>query len=106
MFGQALEAAMTRREPPLDAAAWACACERVPVAAVREAVAAGLEDLSSIKIVTRCGMGSCQGRYCEPVVGRIIAEHHHATPRGGLTQKVLVRALDVSELTEGATTLG
>lgn len=100
-FGQALEATMTKHEPDMDDAAWACACERVPVSAVRDAVATGLEDLSSIKIVTRCGMGTCQGRYCEPVVGRVIAEHHHATPRGGLTQKVLARPLDVSELTNG-----
>lgn len=106
MFGQALEAAITRREPSLDGAAWACACERVPVSAVREAVATGLEDLSSIKIVTRCGMGSCQGRYCEPVVGRVIAEQHHATPRGGLTQKVLARPMDVAELVPEALARG
>ncbi|MBL8705785.1 MAG: (2Fe-2S)-binding protein, partial [Rhodospirillales bacterium] len=80
--------------------AWACACERVPVAAVRDAIDQGLEDLSSLKIVTRCGMGSCQGRYCEPIVGRLIAERHR-TPRAPLTQKVLARPLDVSELIRG-----
>jgi len=97
MFGQALETAMTKREVITSGDAWACACERVPVAAVRDAIDQGLEDLSSLKIVTRCGMGSCQGRYCEPIVGRLIAERHR-TPRAPLTQKVLARPLDVAEL--------
>jgi NAD(P)H-nitrite reductase large subunit len=99
-FGQALELASTSREPPMDDAGWVCACERVPVGKVRQAVADGLEDLSSIKIVTRCGMGPCQGRYCEPLVGRLIAEHG-VTPRAPLTQKVLTRPLSVAELIGG-----
>ncbi|MCK6450847.1 MAG: FAD-dependent oxidoreductase [Alphaproteobacteria bacterium] len=99
-FGQALEEAATSREPRLDDDGWACACERVPVARVRQAVADGLEDLSSIKIVTRCGMGPCQGRYCEPLVGRLVAEGGTA-PRSALTQKVLARPLAVRELIGG-----
>ncbi len=99
-FGQALEEAAASREPRPDDAAWACACERVTVAKVRQAVEDGLEDLSSIKIVTRCGMGPCQGRYCEPLVGRLVDEHG-TTPRAPLTQKVLARPLAVSELIGG-----
>jgi hypothetical protein len=41
-----------------------CPCEGATVAAVDEAVGLGLTDLSSIKVVTRCGMGPCQGRVC------------------------------------------
>jgi D-hydroxyproline dehydrogenase subunit alpha len=99
-FGKALEQTATMREPLLDDAGWICACERVPVAKVRQAVADDLEDLSSIKIVTRCGMGTCQGRYCEPLVGRLIAERG-VTPRAPLSQKVLARPLAVSELIGG-----
>lgn len=99
-FGLALEAAMYRREPRAADGAWACVCERAPVSAVRRAVADGLEDLSSIKIVTRCGMGACQGRYCEPVVGRLI-EESGATPRAPLAQKALARPLPVKELLGG-----
>ena len=99
-FGRALEAAMSAHEPRADDAAWACACERVKVGAVRRAVADGLEDLSSIKIVTRCGMGACQGRYCEPIVGRLIEESGVA-PRTPLNQKALARPLPVKELIGG-----
>jgi NADPH-dependent 2,4-dienoyl-CoA reductase/sulfur reductase-like enzyme len=99
-FGAALEAAVAASESKPADEAIACACERVPVAQVRQAVAQGLEDLSSIKIVTRCGMGPCQGRYCEPVVGRLIAEAGRA-PRAPLNQKALARPLPVKELIGG-----
>ena len=99
-FGAALETATAAREPRPADEAIACACERVPVAQVRQAVAHGLEDLSSIKIVTRCGMGPCQGRYCEPLVGRLIAETGRG-PRAPLSQKALARPLDVRELIGG-----
>ena len=79
---------------------WACACERVPVGAVREAVATGLDDLSSIKVVTRCGMGNCQGRYCEPVVCRVIGESGRV-PRAPLSQKGLVRPVRAGDLAHG-----
>jgi NADPH-dependent 2,4-dienoyl-CoA reductase/sulfur reductase-like enzyme len=99
-FGAALEAAMAACESRPADDTIACACERVPVAGVRQAVAQGLEDLSSIKVVTRCGMGPCQGRYCEPVVGRLIAETGRA-PRAPLNQKALARPLGVKELIGG-----
>jgi NAD(P)H-nitrite reductase large subunit len=84
-FAEALEEAMYAEEP-----AWACACERVPFAAVREAIAFGLRDLGSLKSVTRLGMGNCQGRYCEPVACRALAAARHP-PIAPLSQKNLVR---------------
>jgi len=99
-FGAALEAAIAAHEPRPRDDAVACACEGARVAAVRQAVADGLEDLSSVKIVTRCGMGPCQGRYCEPVVGRLIAETGRA-PRAPFNQKALARPLAVRELIRG-----
>jgi NAD(P)H-nitrite reductase large subunit len=99
-FGAALEAAIAAHEPRPRDDAVACACEGARVAAVRQAVADGLEDLSSVKIVTRCGMGPCQGRYCEPVVGRLIAETGRA-PRAPFNQKALARPLAVRELIGG-----
>src|SRR5699024_6708443 len=57
-FAEALERAMRRREPVTFAPdAMLCACEQVPVSRVQDAAALGLDDLSSIKGVTRCGMG-------------------------------------------------
>ena len=46
-----------------------CRCEEVPASAVREAVAElGATDLRTVKLLTRAGMGWCQGRICGPGV--------------------------------------
>jgi D-hydroxyproline dehydrogenase subunit alpha len=43
----------------------ACRCEEVPVRAVREAVRElGATDARTVKLLTRTGMGWCQGRVC------------------------------------------
>ncbi|MDF3302105.1 NAD(P)/FAD-dependent oxidoreductase [Streptomyces tropicalis] len=44
-----------------------CRCEDVTAGAVREAVdRLGAEDLRTVKLLTRAGMGWCQGRMCHP----------------------------------------
>lgn len=49
-----------------------CRCEEVPAAAVREAVAElGATDLRTVKLLTRAGMGWCQGRVCAPGVAGV-----------------------------------
>jgi NADPH-dependent 2,4-dienoyl-CoA reductase/sulfur reductase-like enzyme len=49
-----------------------CRCEEVSAASVREAVTElGATDLRSIKLLTRAGMGWCQGRICGPGVAGI-----------------------------------
>ena len=46
-----------------------CRCEEVTAGAVREAVGAlGAGDLRTVKLLTRAGMGWCQGRVCGPAV--------------------------------------
>ncbi|MER5866581.1 FAD-dependent oxidoreductase [Kitasatospora sp. NPDC002040] len=46
-----------------------CRCEEVPVAAVRAAVEElGATDARTVKLLTRAGMGWCQGRMCGPAV--------------------------------------
>ncbi|MBV2155750.1 NAD(P)/FAD-dependent oxidoreductase [Kitasatospora sp. SUK 42] len=46
-----------------------CRCEEVPVAKVREAVEElGAGDPRTVKLLTRAGMGWCQGRMCGPAV--------------------------------------
>jgi bacterioferritin-associated ferredoxin len=74
-----------------------CHCEDVSVQQVRDAVDVGLRDLTSIKSVTRAGMGTCQGRYCEPAVSRLV-ESSGAPPREGLFQKGFVRPVLVRDL--------
>lgn len=47
----------------------ACRCEEVPFAEMQEAVAQGAKDLQAVKLLTRLGMGPCQGRNCAPHAG-------------------------------------
>lgn len=48
-----------------------CRCEEVTAGAVREAVGLGAGDLRTVKLLTRAGMGWCQGRMCEPGVAGV-----------------------------------
>ncbi|MFJ4675023.1 NAD(P)/FAD-dependent oxidoreductase [Kitasatospora sp. NPDC088783] len=49
-----------------------CRCEEVPARAVREAVERlGAGDARTVKLLTRAGMGWCQGRMCGPAVARL-----------------------------------
>jgi thioredoxin reductase len=50
-----------------------CRCEQVPLKAVAAAVRAGAETITTVKGLTRCGMGLCQGRYCSRNVAAHIA---------------------------------
>lgn len=74
-FANVIEAAYT---PPPD---WPshvtdetvlCRCEEVTAASVREAVSElGATDLRTVKLLTRAGMGWCQGRICSPGVAGV-----------------------------------
>ncbi|MEV5436916.1 NAD(P)/FAD-dependent oxidoreductase [Streptomyces sp. NPDC052682] len=45
-----------------------CRCEEVTAGTVREALALGAGDVRTVKLLTRAGMGWCQGRMCGPAV--------------------------------------
>ncbi|GAB2849612.1 NAD(P)/FAD-dependent oxidoreductase [Streptomyces deserti] len=45
-----------------------CRCEEVTAGAVREALGLGAGDVRTVKLLTRAGMGWCQGRMCGPAV--------------------------------------
>jgi hypothetical protein len=102
-YAARLESAMYGRpgSPLLMAPeAEACSCEHVCVQDVDDAIALGLRDLTSIKAVTRCGMGVCQGRYCEPVLTRLI-ERAGGQPREPFFQKGFVRPVTVRAVIDG-----
>jgi NADPH-dependent 2,4-dienoyl-CoA reductase/sulfur reductase-like enzyme len=48
-----------------------CRCEEVTAGEVRRAVLDGAESLTAVKIRTRAGMGSCQGRVCSSTVATL-----------------------------------
>ncbi|MET7852798.1 NAD(P)/FAD-dependent oxidoreductase [Streptomyces avermitilis] len=59
-----------------------CRCEEVTGGAVREAVEElGAGDLRTVKLLTRAGMGWCQGRICGPAVAGLAG--CELTPAGG-----------------------
>lgn len=59
-----------------------CRCEEITLGEVKAAVAAGARTLGEVKMVTRSGMGNCQGRMCEHSISNVIVEElaaEHAT---------------------------
>ncbi|MFI5619369.1 NAD(P)/FAD-dependent oxidoreductase [Streptomyces sp. NPDC051567] len=52
-----------------------CRCEEVPAGRIREAVEGlGARDARTVKLLTRAGMGWCQGRMCGPAVAALAGE--------------------------------
>lgn len=68
---------MSRIRPGLNALATpdtlVCRCEEVALREVRAAVAQGARDLQAVKLLTRLGMGQCQGRNCAPSTAMIMS---------------------------------
>jgi NADPH-dependent 2,4-dienoyl-CoA reductase/sulfur reductase-like enzyme len=50
-----------------------CRCEEVTWREVRGAMRSGCTHYRSLKVVTRVGMGACQGRFCWPSASRLLA---------------------------------
>lgn len=54
---------------PVGADAVVCRCEAVRLSHLREAREAfDIQDLRQLKLLTRSGMGMCQGRVCRPAL--------------------------------------
>lgn len=51
-----------------------CRCEEITEAEIRAAIRLGAITVSGVKRRTRAGMGLCQGRSCETLVARLLAE--------------------------------
>jgi thioredoxin reductase/bacterioferritin-associated ferredoxin len=50
-----------------------CRCEEITQAEVRRALALGADSTNEVKLVTRCGMGDCQGRMCSHLIANLVA---------------------------------
>lgn len=50
-----------------------CRCENITVKDLRKVMAEGVRELNEIKVVTRSGMGPCQGRMCGPALAELVA---------------------------------
>jgi len=57
-----------------DADTQICRCEAVTLATLRRTIAEkGVQDVATLKRLTRAGMGRCQGRYCAPLLHGLVA---------------------------------
>lgn len=50
-----------------------CRCEEVTRGEIRAAIERGADSSNEVKVVTRCGMGACQGRVCAHLVAHLVA---------------------------------
>jgi thioredoxin reductase/bacterioferritin-associated ferredoxin len=57
-----------------------CRCENITVGDLRKVVKEGVRELNEVKIVTRAGMGPCQGRMCGPALAEVIAAELALSP--------------------------
>lgn len=79
-FEEAPRAFLDRAFPPFGEAlrpgddTLVCRCEEVTAGDIRRAVALGATGPNQTKAFTRAGMGPCQGRYCGPLLTRILAD--------------------------------
>jgi NAD(P)H-nitrite reductase large subunit len=79
-----------------------CRCEEVTAGEVRRAIAEGATTVSAVRMVTRAGMGRCQGRMCGSTVAELVAREldrpveaaGQATPRPPVVPVPLAGLLD------------
>jgi thioredoxin reductase len=79
-----------------------CRCENVTVADLRKIVKEGVRELNEVKIVTRSGMGPCQGRMCGPALAEVIAAELNISPHtaGRLNIRPPLKPVPLSEVAE------
>jgi len=51
-----------------------CRCEEITLGEIKDAIQMGARSIGEVKMLTRTGMGNCQGRMCEHTVAAIIAD--------------------------------
>lgn len=51
-----------------------CRCEEVALSDVQAALQQGAKDLQAVRLLTRLGMGPCQGRNCAPSMGMFLCQ--------------------------------
>jgi NAD(P)H-nitrite reductase large subunit len=79
-----------------------CRCEEITVGQVRRAIAEGATTVSAVRMLTRAGMGRCQGRMCGAPVAELLARElgwpvthvGQATPRPPVLPVPLAGLLD------------
>ncbi len=79
-----------------------CRCENINIGDVRKAVGEGVREVNELKIVTRSGMGACQGRMCGPAMAEIIGAELALSPKqvGVLKIRPPLKPIPLEEVAE------
>jgi NAD(P)H-nitrite reductase large subunit len=77
-----------------------CRCEDVTATEVRAAIDAGACNAQEVKMRTRAGMGSCQGRVCRPAVEAMVGVTGEGVLRSNsaMTVHLPVRPVSLQDL--------
>lgn len=86
-----------------------CRCEEITLGELRRSLADKPGHAGTLKRATRAGMGRCQGRYCGPVVARLVAEgmgqpmrdHSYFAPRVPIKPVSIAAILAAQEALDG-----
>ena len=75
-----------------------CRCQEVTRQEILEAIADGAATINGVKRRVRSGMGLCQGKTCERLVAKILAEETGRNPADILpqTSRMPVRPVKIS----------
>lgn len=81
-----------------------CRCEDVTWGTIRRAIEGGTRKVRSVRGVTRCGMGYCQGRTCGPALAMTIAALTGASlgDLGDLHSRPVATPVPLVEVAEGS----
>lgn len=79
-----------------------CRCEELTRDEVDVGIDAGGTDIRTLKVMTRLGMGSCQGRMCWPAMARRIAQRTDRTIQkiGPLSVRPPIKPVTLGTLTQ------
>jgi len=75
-----------------------CRCEEITLGEIRNAIASGARSPNEIKLLTRSGMGLCQGRICEHYLINSLRQDHPAAPSGAFTIRPPLHPLPLDAL--------
>ena len=78
-----------------------CRCEGLPWERIEEAVSS-TADVNVVKVLTRAGMGLCQGRNCQRQIAAMIERRHGlASPTSPPTPRAPVRPVPIGAVADG-----
>lgn len=85
--------------PPNDSTL-VCRCEEITAGMLRQVIESGVAGPNQLKTMTRCGMGPCQGRLCEPTITHLLADSSHISPQdiGHLRIRPPVKPIRLAEI--------